>query len=184
MFCGAVSAETQTPKVAVKLDPATTEIKWELKGNTHTTHGTFKLKGGLVTYDPATGVSEGEILIDLASGESGNKSRDAKMQKEVLESDRYPEAFFHPSKITGSAKPGISQTLTAGGIFNIHGADHPFTLQIKVDFEGNQATATTHFSVPYVAWGMKDPSSFLLRVGKEVDVDVVAHGTVLNSEAK
>lgn len=181
-FLGALlfpfAAGAQTPKTTVHFDPAATEIHWTLSGNTHTTHGTFKLKGGLVSFDPATGVAEGEVLADLASGESGDKDRDAKMHQEVLESDKYPQAFFHPTKITGSLKSGTTQTVSAEGTFNIHGADHPLKLQIQVKLDGNQATATTHFSVPYVAWGMKDPSVFVLRVGKEVDVDIVAHGTI------
>jgi hypothetical protein len=37
--------------------------------------------------------------------------------------------------------------------------------------------ATTHFVVPYVEWGMKNPSNLLLRVDKRVDVDVIAKGT-------
>jgi polyisoprenoid-binding protein YceI len=160
------------------LDPAATEIHWTLGGSAHTTHGTFQLKGGMVSFDPATGAAEGELVVDLATGESGNKDRDAKMQTGVLQSDKYPEAFFHPSKITGAVKPGTTQTVTAEGTFNIHGADHPLTLQINVKLDGNQATATTHFAIPYVAWGMKDPSAFVLRVDKEVAVDVTAHGRV------
>ena len=74
--------------------------------------------------------------------------------------------------------------MNAEGSFNIHGADHPLKLDIQVKLDGNQATATTHFSVPYVAWGMKDPSNFVLRVGKEVDIDIVAHGTVEGLSAK
>jgi len=178
------SARSQTPKITVHLDPTATEIHWALSGNTHATHGTFKLKGGLVAFDPVTGVAEGEVLVDLASGDSGNEDRDAKMHREVLESDKYPGAFFHPAKITGTLKRATTQTVSAEGPFNIHGADHPLKLQIQVKLDGNQATATTHFSVPYVAWGMKDPSNFLLRVGKEVDVDIVAHGTVEGVIAK
>ncbi len=178
-FFFGVTAMGQTPKVTVRLDPSATEIHWTLSGNTHTTHGTFRLKGGLVSFDPATGAAEGEMLVDLSTGESGEKSRDSKMQTEVLESSKYPEAFFHPAKITGTLKPGGgAQAMTAEGVFNIHGADHPLKLEIQVKVDGNQATATAHFSVPYVAWGMKDPSSFVLRVGKEVAIDVVAHGTV------
>jgi polyisoprenoid-binding protein YceI len=177
-------AQAQTPKVTVHFDPGTAEIHWTLSGSTHTTHGTFKLKGGLVSFDPATGVAEGELLVDLASGESGNKDRDAKMQNEVLESGKYPEAFFHPKKISGTLKPGATQSISAEGAFNIHGADHPLKLDLQVKLDGNQATATTHFSVPYVAWGMKDPSAFVLRVGKEVDIDIVAHGTVDGLTAK
>ncbi len=170
-------AQTQK-KIAVHFDPGTTEIHWTLGGSTHTTHGTFKLKGGLVKFDPATGVAEGELLVDLTSGESGNKDRDAKMQSDVLESGKYPQAFYHPTKLTGVLKPGSTQTMNAEGSFNIHGSDHPLKMEIQVKLDGNQATATTHFTVPYVAWGMKDPSVFVLRVEKSVDVDVVAHGTV------
>jgi polyisoprenoid-binding protein YceI len=176
LFSGA--AQAQNAKVAVQLDPATTAIHWTLSGSAHTTHGTFRLKSGQLVFDPVTGAATGELLVDLATGESGNESRDAKMQSEVLESNKYPEAFFHPTRITGALKSGATQSMTAAGTFNIHGADHPLKLEIQVKLDGNRATATTHFSVPYVAWGMKDPSNFLLRVGKEVDVDIVAQGSV------
>jgi polyisoprenoid-binding protein YceI len=175
---GGASAGAQAPKISIHLDPGTTEIHWTLGGTAHTTHGTFKLKSGLVSFDPVTGTAEGELLVDLATGESGNKDRDAKMQNEVLQSNKYPEAFYHPIKITGVPKPGGTQTITAEGSFNIHGADHSLRLDIQVKLDGNQATATTHFTVPYVTWGMKDPSTFLLRVDKTVNVDVIAHGTV------
>ncbi len=180
----ATAASAQAPKVTVHFDPASTEIHWTLSGNAHTTHGTFRLKGGQVTLDPATGAASGELLVDLSTGESGNRDRDARMQKEVLESSKYPNAFFHPARITGTLKPGADQTVTAEGVFNIHGTDHPMKLEIQVKLDGDRATATTRFSVPYVAWGMKDPSSFILRVGKEVTVDVVAHGTVEGLGAK
>ncbi len=179
-----VAAQAQTAKVTVRLDPMTTEIHWTLSGNTHTTHGSFRLKSGQVSFDSGTGAAAGELLVDLATGESGNESRDSKMQTVVLESSKYPEAFFHPQKVTGAPKPGVTEAMTAEGTFNIHGADHPLKLDIQVKLDGNQATAITHFSVPYVAWGMKDPSSFILRVGKEVNIDIVAHGTVEGLSAK
>jgi polyisoprenoid-binding protein YceI len=176
--CLQPAAFAQNRQVTVHFDPAATTIRWTLSGNLHATRGTFKLKGGVVSFDTATGAASGELLVDLASGESGNRDRDAKMRKQVLESDKYPEAFFHPEKIVGALKPGATQTVAADGAFNIHGADHPLHVQIQVQLDGSHATATTRFSVPYVAWGMKDPSGFLLRVGKEVEIEIVAHGTV------
>jgi len=184
VWLAAAAVYAQSPKVTVNLDPAASEIHWTLAGNAHTTHGTFRLKGGQLTYNPETGEAQGELLVDLATGESGNASRDSRMQTDVLESAKYPQAFFHPTKITGAVKAGATETVTAEGSFTIHGADHPLKLEIQVKVDGSRATATTHFSVPYVAWGMKDPSTFLLRVGKNVDVDVVAQGTVEGMAAK
>ena len=57
-------------------------------------------------FNPATGVAEGEILVDATTGESGNATRDKRMQDEVLESNRYPAIFFHPSQIKGAFEAG------------------------------------------------------------------------------
>lgn len=176
-FLHAAWAQSATPKVTVHLDPQKTEIHWTLHDVLHTVRGTFRLKGGLMTFNPATGDAQGEILVDVTTGESGNSTRDGKMQNEVLESGKYPEAFFHPVRVTGELKQG-NQNVTAGGTFHIHGADHPLTIKMAVQLNGTDATATTQFTVPYVAWGMKDESTFMLKVDKEVTVDVTGRGTV------
>jgi polyisoprenoid-binding protein YceI len=164
-------------EITVHLDPSRTEIRWTLSDVLHTVHGTFKLKGGVVTFDPATGAAEGELLVDLESGESGNKTRDRLMRKNVFQTDTYPQAIYHPEKISGTLQPGAAQQLTVDGTFTIHGKDHPLRLIVQAQLTGsNQVVATTRFAVPYVAWGMKDPSTFVLRVGKQADVDVTARG--------
>lgn len=171
-------AQTPASKVTVHLDPQKSAIHWTLDGNFHTVHGTFQLKGGAMTFDPATGAAEGEFLVDVATGQSDNKARDGKMQREVLESKTFPEAFFHPVKVSGALKPDGTQNVTVEGTFNVHGKDHPLTLQMQVKMNGTEATATTRFTIPYVAWGMKDESTLIFRVAKDVDVDITAQGTV------
>ena len=171
-------AQSAPQTITLHLDPARTEIHWTLGTTLHTVHGTFRLKGGLVTFDPQTGAAQGEILVDVTTGESGDQSRDGRMQKDILESAKYPQAIFHPTKVTGVLKPGPPQTITVEGTFTLHGADHPLTLETKVQIDGQEAVATAHFVVPYVAWGMKDPSTFVLRTGKQVDVDIVAKGQI------
>ena len=167
----------------VVLDPAQTEIHWKLAGGLHTTHGTFKLKSGEFFFNPATGIAEGEILVDATTGESGNAARDKHMQEDVLESNRYPAIFFHPNHIKGAFKAGEgTQELVGEGTFNIHGADHPLELPLKVQVAAGAVTATTQFTVPYVNWGMKNPSRFLLRVSKQVDIEVTAKGTIKQVE--
>jgi polyisoprenoid-binding protein YceI len=171
-------AQSAPQAITMHIDPARTEIHWTLSGNMHTVHGTFKLKGGLITFDPSTGAVQGEIAVDLVTGESGNQSRDGHMQKDVLESDKYPQAIFHPAKVTGAVKSGSTQNITVDGTFTIHGKDHPLRLEAKVQVDGHDAVATTQFTVPYVDWGMKNPSTFILRVDKTVDVDVTAKGVI------
>jgi hypothetical protein len=105
------------------------------------------------------------------------------MQDEVLESNRYPAIFYHPTEIKGPFKTGEgTQDLTGEGTFNIHGADHPLQLPLKVQISADTVTATTRFTVPYVEWGMKNPSRFLLRVGKQVEIEVSAKGTIKQVE--
>jgi hypothetical protein len=68
--------------------------------------------------------------------------------------------------------------VTVQGTFRIHGADHPLALNLQVQINGQTAIVETHFSVPYVQWGMRDPSTFVLRVEKEVNVEVTAKGNM------
>jgi hypothetical protein len=183
VIASALWAQAQNKGLKVTLDPAQTEIHWTLSGNMHTTHGTFKLKSGEFFFNPATGVAEGEILVDATSGESGDEARDKRMQEDVLQSNRYPAIFFHPNQIKGEFRSaeGIQQ-LEGVGTFNIHGADHPLSLPLKVQVATGAVTVTTKFTVPYVAWGMKDPSKFLFRVSKQVDIELTAKGTLKQVE--
>jgi polyisoprenoid-binding protein YceI len=64
--------------------------------------------------------------------------------------------------------------LQVEGTFTIHGAAHPMTLPAKVISKGGVVNVETHFVVPYVQWGMKDPSNFLLHVSNKVDIDIKA----------
>jgi hypothetical protein len=68
--------------------------------------------------------------------------------------------------------------MTVKGTFTIHGVDHLLFLQVKTELNGDTLTAKTGFEVPYVAWGMKDPSTLILRVAKVVQVDVDARAKV------
>ena len=85
-------------ETAFQLDPAQTSVKFTLGDVLHTVRGTFRLKRGSLEFDPASGGISGEIVVDAKSGESGSGMRDRKMNKEILESDRYPEIAFHPDR--------------------------------------------------------------------------------------
>jgi polyisoprenoid-binding protein YceI len=160
------------------LDAAHTQIAWTMPAVLHTVHGTFKLKNGVVQFDPDTGKAGGMIVVDATSGESGDGARDRKMHKDVLESSKYPEITFTPTALHGTvASQGTSQ-VRLDGIFSAHGAQHPITLDAQVKAGGGLLTITTQFSVPYAEWGMKNPSTLFLRVPGSVQIDIQAQGRV------
>ncbi len=151
-------------------DPAKSNVEFTLGDVLHTVHGTFRLKQGALQIDPATGKATGSIIVDATSGDSGNSTRDHKMNKEILESTKYPEIRFTVQSMQGSLTPTGKSEVKLVGVMSIHGGDHPLTVVVPVVVSNGQATADVHFVVPYVQWGMKDPSTFVLRVGKEVDI--------------
>ena len=171
-------------QVKVDLDPAQTKIEWTLVATMHTVHGTFKLKSGSITFDAKTGDASGELMVAAASGETDNASRDKKMQKDVLESQRYPDITFVPKHVTGKLAEHGASDIQVQGVFRIHGADHDLTLSMSVEQTGDQVKASTNFVVPYQEWGMKNPSTFLLTVEKTVNVSVSAVGHITTAGAQ
>ena len=160
-----------------QLDPAQTSVKFTLGDVLHTVHGTFKLKHGDLLIEPA-GRASGEIVVDAKSGDSGSGMRDHKMNKEVLESDRYPEISFRPDRFEGSVATSGKSAVTVHGMFNVHGVDHEITVPAEVEMTADRWSATVHFTVPYQKWGMKNPSTLFLKVNDSVEIDVVASGNL------
>lgn len=160
----------------VEFDPAKTRVEFTLGDVLHLVHGTFQLKSGEIRFDPATGAASGAILIDATSGDSGSKARDKKMHKDILESGRYPDISFLPKKIIGTVSPQGASRVQIQGIFRMHGSDHDLTIILPVQINGNELSATTQFQVPYTAWGLKNPSTFILRVSDKVNIGILASG--------
>lgn len=175
-LAASLSCPAADPSFAVKLDPARTRIEWMLTGNVHDVHGTFRLKRGNLTYDTGTGKASGELSADAASGESGSGARDKRMRSSILETDRYPEIRFVPETFSAPVGSPAEFTTTVSGAFTLHGATHALSVPLSVKIVDNQLTASGSFVIPYVDWGLKDPSTFIFRVNKEVQLHITAVG--------
>ncbi len=173
LAAGATAQKPQTP-FAITLDPSTTAVHWTLNTTIHTVHGTFKLKSGAFRIDPATGDASGLIVIDATSGESGDSSRDQRMHAAILESAQYPTITFRPTHIDGPIDLSATGPVTVHGIFTLHGQDHPLQITVNLHPQSSAVALATHFTIPFVAWGLKDPSTFVFRTDKQVILDVDA----------
>ena len=172
---GACAAGQQ---MVFEIDPEKSWVEFTLGATMHTVHGTFRVKSGQVQFDAASAAARGEIVVDATSGDSGSKGRDKKMHREVLESAKYPEIRFTARQFRGTVPANGTAQVQIAGVLTLHGSDHPFTATAPVQVTEGRVSAGVHFEIPYVAWGLKDPSTFVLRVDKKVDIVVHAVGTV------
>jgi len=153
-------------------DPPRTTIHWTLGTVLHTVHGTFQLKSGTIHYDPSTGHASGQLVVSASSGESGSEARDKRMQQSILESAKFADIVFTPDKVTGTVAPEGKSTIQVHGTFQLHGTGHEFTMPVDIEMKNGAAITSTHFSVPYISWGLKNPSTFVLRVDPQVDIEI------------
>jgi len=166
---------TAAQELVLNCAPAQSSAEFTLGDSLHTVKGRFQLKSGELHYDLATKKISGEIVFDATTGQSGNAGRDRKMHKDVLESARYPEIAFRPDQVQGTVAGTGTSAVQVHGMFRIHGAEHEMTAPADVTPGADHWDVTSHFSVPYAKWGMKNPSVLFLRVGNSVDL--VFHGT-------
>lgn len=162
-------------QVMVQVDPAATKIEFTVSSTLHTVHGSFHLKSGAITFDRATGKASGTLVVDAASGESGNDKRDSKMQREVLETQKFPELIFTAQEVSGKLADAGPSHLEVHGMFRIHGEEHPMTLAVETQSQSGGVDASTRFEVPYIAWGMKNPSVAFLKVSNKVEITIHTH---------
>ncbi len=174
--CAMCTGAARAEDIVFDLDQAQTEIRFTLADVLHTVHGAFQLRKGTIRYDPANGKAGGEVIVDVASGNTGGGARDRKMHKDVLESSRFPEAVFTPTSVEGRFEPRGTSELVVHGLFQIHGAAHELTLNAHIETKGDQLTATLRSELPYTQWGIKNPSTLFLRVSDKVQLDIRATG--------
>ncbi len=177
-LCLAFASRLCAQEAVFELDPAKSHVEFTLGDVLHTVHGTFKVKHGSIRVDPVTEKASGRIVVDVTSGESGSRARDRKMHRDILESQAYPEASFVPLRVVGPLPSTGESRVELQGLFTIHGVEHEIDVSGSLQVTGNHWVATTRFVVPYMAWGMKNPSTFILRVSDKVEVDIYAQGTL------
>jgi polyisoprenoid-binding protein YceI len=158
------------------INPEASQVNFILGANDHGTHGTFRVQHGAITFDRKVPMIAGIVVVSANSGNTGNDSRDKKMTNEVLEAAHFADVSFVPKSYEGAIAPTGDSTIQVSGVFTLHGTPHDITVPMHLHIDGAGCTAKTTFTVPYVKWGLKDPSIFILKVAKEVQIELTLNG--------
>ena len=183
IVCQAPAAQ-KNAQLTLTLDAAHSAIHWTLGSTLHTVHGTFAMKRGEVHVNPANGNANGEFVADATSGKSDNDSRDHKMHKEILESAKYNDVVFRPTKIDGAVALQGASNVQVHGIFVLHGSEHDITVPVQAELSGTQWKGSARFSIPYVQWGLRSPNTFLLKADPAVEIELELNGSLQSAAAQ
>ena len=168
----------QAQKQVFQVDAGKSQVQFSLPATLHEVHGSFHVANGTVAFALNNGEMDGVIVVDARSGNSGDNSRDRKMTQDQLKADQYATVTFAPKSYVGAIAPQGDSDITVQGAFTLLGTARDLTIPMHIHVDHGLCTVKGTFAVPFVKWGVKDPSTFMLKVGKEVKVDLDLTGTL------
>jgi len=181
LACLAFAALTVHAQTQYQINPASSKVAFDL-GGFHEVNGIFQVTSGQISFYRKTGKMTGAIVVSAGSGNSGDSARDNVMKKNELHVSKFPQITFAPSQFTGTLNASGESTLQVHGTFTLIGKPHEIVVPMTVQVSGNQCTAKGTFTIPYVSWGMKQPSMMFMKEAKDVKIDVTFEGTLLEGK--
>jgi len=160
------------------VNPDASEVKMTLNTTHEVVNGTFHVQSGSIEFDRSTPEMSGSVVVLAGSGKTGNDSRDKKMNKDILEVEQHATVSFEAKTYSGVIAPSGDSNLQVTGIFTLLGTPHEITIPMLVHLEGTNATAKARFVVPYVQWGLKNPSFMIWKADNDVAIDLNLVGTI------
>jgi polyisoprenoid-binding protein YceI len=162
------------------VNPDASEVKMKLNTTHEVVNGTFYIQSGSIEFDRGNPKMSGSVAVLAGSGKTGNDSRDKKMNKDILNVDQYTTISFAPKTYTGTIAPRGDSTIQVSGVFTLLGNPHDLTIPMQIHMDGSKATAKAQFIVPYVQWGLKNPSFLFWKAENDVTIDLDLVGQVSN----
>lgn len=154
------------------VEPDASQVKITLNTTHEVVNGVFHVQSGSIELDRDTPAISGSIIVLSGSGNTGNNSRDKKMKNDILKVAQFANISFEPKSFTGSIAPTGDSTIQVTGIFTLLGSPHQITVPVQVRIEGSAATARARFLIPYVQWGLKNPSFLFWKCDNDVAIDL------------
>lgn len=163
---------------AFVVNPDASEVKITLITTHEIVNGTFHVQSGSIEFNRSTQKMSGSVVVSAGSGKTGNSSRDKKMNKDILKVEEHATVSFEPKSYAGTIPPAGDSTIQVTGIFTLLGTPHQITIPILVHLESTTAAAKAHFVLPYVQWGLKNPSFLIWKADDNVAIDLSLNGRI------
>ena len=64
------------------------------------------------------------------------------------------------------------------GILVLHGSEHELTVPVQAELAADHWTGNGKFSVPFIDWGLKNPSNFFNKVDHAVEIELELQGSL------
>lgn len=158
------------------VNPDASVVRMTLNTSHEVVNGTFHVQSGTIAFDRSNPEMSGLVVVLAGSGKTGNSMRDRKMNNDILEVEQYATVSFEPRSYAGTIAPSGDSTIHVTGIFTLLGTPHEITVPVLLHLDGSSVTAKSHFVVPYVQWGLKNPSFFIWRADNNVAIDLFLSG--------
>jgi len=160
------------------VNPDASEVRMTLNTTHEVVNGTFHVQSGSINFDPTASQISGKIIVAAGSGKTGNSSRDKKMDKDILKVAQYATVTFTPIGYTGTIAPTGDSTIQVGGIVTLLGIPHAITVPMQIHMADANCTTKAHFVIPYVQWGLKNPSFLFWKAENNVEIDLNLVGQI------
>ena len=165
---------------AFAVNPEASEVKMKLNTTHEVVNGTFHIQSGSINFDRTASLISGMVIVAAGSGKTGNDSRDKKMNQDILKVDQFATVSFAPKAYSGTIAASGDSTIQVSGVFTLLGTPHDLTIPMLIYMDGMKAMAKAQFVVPYVQWGLKNPSFLIWKAENDVTIDLNLVGQISN----
>ncbi|MGB3464771.1 MAG: YceI family protein [Cyclobacteriaceae bacterium] len=121
-------------------------------------------------------------VVDMETGEFAFiiKIKDFQFEKSLmqehfnenyLESEKYPDATFAGFIADWSGVKGEQEVIARGNL-RVHGISRPVEIKGNIDYQDDQLTITSVFSIQLVDYKIKIPKAVFYNIAEEVEVTI------------
>lgn len=169
------------------------QVEFQSKTPLETFEGRTSRLTGSITLDPADVSSlTGQLVVDLASFDTGLDLRDTHMREQVLHTKEHPQAQLVITSVQpeglAALRDGQAVHARLVGTLTLHGQTRPVTVDVVATYR--QASAETakrgpgdllevqaRFAVKLSDFGMERPKMLVMKVADEIKLTVKATAT-------